>query len=49
VNLLADTFDYKSTLWDQLSNKQSVLIENIKNRYLAEFITNFAKHWLGSQ
>ena len=48
ANLLADTINCRSTLLDQSSNKQSVLTENSKNRYSAEFVINSSKHWEGT-
>ena len=48
ASLLADNLNCKSILLDQSSNKQSVLTENTKNRYSAEFVINSTKHWEGT-
>jgi len=48
ASFLADTFDCRSTLFDQSSKKRQILSETKKNRYLAEFVINSNRHWKGS-
>ena len=48
ADFLADSFDCRSTLFDQSSKKRHLLTEPNKNRYSAEFVVNSNRHWKGS-
>ncbi len=48
ADFLANTFDCRSTLYDQSSKKRHLLVENNRCRYSAEFVVNLNKHWRGT-